>query len=128
MKIKNNYMKLSNGKHEIETEMQWIVEVKIYSEIQNPTWVMKKQSVNKVMKLINRLPLHKNGFPEEVIKNHAMQTLTNSEDFTVHCFNQILVIYKENLIEIREDLDCAVENEIVKSAPDKIYKEVRHYI
>lgn len=118
----------NNEKHEIKRETRWIVEVKIYSEMQNPTWIIKKQLVNKILKLINGLPLYENGFPEVVVKNRVRQTLTNSEYFSVHCFEGFLVIHKGNLIVIREDIECTVENVILKSAPDQLYKNIYHYI
>jgi hypothetical protein len=105
-----------------------VAEVKIYSEIQNPSWAMKKSMANRLLRLSKRLPCYYRGIPDISERGYKGCVLTNSEGFTIHCCNGLLVIYEKNVIEFKEDKNCFIENEILRSAPEEIYKEISYFL
>lgn len=124
MEIKENEC----TKHYSRNTYVRVAEVTIYSEIQNPSWAMKKSMANRLLRLTKRLPCYYQGIPDISEKDYKGCVLTISKGYTIHCCNGFLVIYEKNVIQFKEDTNCVIENEILRSAPDEVYKQIYYFI
>lgn len=115
-------------KKNADLNSQWIVEVNIYEGLQNPFWVLKTGTINKLIKMLKKLPLYKNGIPDLIKKSYKGCVLFNMNNQRIVCGEGYVMIYDNNMIEIKEDCDYTVENEILRAAPENIYKEVCHFL
>jgi len=113
---------------ESKNKAGWFAGIMIYSELQNPYWTVNERLAKRLLKVTKKLPFYNKGVPGFISKLYKGCTLTDSEDFTLQCFDGILIICDRNMIEFREDIDYVIEREILKSVPDEIYKKVYHYI
>jgi hypothetical protein len=107
---------------------RWIAEINIYSELQNPLWLVNEQTAKKIIKKCRRLPYYISGIPRfrDTLNNGCK--LAGTGYLVIHSYGSIVVIYDKNIIEIKEDTDFTVENEILKSAPEVVYKKIYFYI
>ena len=111
-----------------ENKKRWIAEINIYSKLQNPFWIVNEQNVKRIIKICRELPYHTTGIPQLNETQTNGCKLSGPNDSVIHSFGRIILIYKKNIIAIKEDIDFTVENEILKSAPERVYKKIYFYI
>jgi hypothetical protein len=100
----------------------------IYSGLKNPTWTIKDYKGSKLIKLSKRSPEYIGGIPALVTKGYKGCILSDSKGVRISCSNGFLIIYDKSVIEFREDVNCTIENEILRSAPGEVYKQIYHFI
>ncbi len=96
--------------------------------MQNPFWPIKTSEANKLIILLKKLPIYEEGIPETINEKYKGCVLDNLNGSRITCHKGFVISYVNNLIEIKQDSDYTIENEILRLAPDNIYKEVRHFI
>lgn len=128
MKENNNNSALEADVSNDVLNTQWTAEVSINNEIQNPEWVIKESEAKKLLKLLKKLPLYQERIPNLLVENNKWCALRNTGRHKIVCYKGFVVSYDSGLIIIKSDKDCMLENEILKSMPENIYKEIFHFI
>jgi len=128
MKNNSNQRILNYNDNIDENDEQWIAVINLYHELVNPAWIMNKGKVQKLIKMVRNLPANKGGIPDLDAEKNKGCTVKSSKGPRIICFKGSVIFYENNLIEIKQDTDFKIENEIMRSAPANIYKEVCHFI
>ncbi len=103
-------------------------ETNIYRKMENPSWKIKKNFVRRLIKISCSLPPCSAGIPEIESDNPTGCILSDSGGIILSASRGMVVLYFNRIIEVKQDCNYCIENEILKSAPCKIYREIYHYI
>lgn len=103
-------------------------QTRVYMKMSNPSWNIDRKLVNKLIKMALALPHYDGLFPFFDEGNPSGSILSDSKGPKLWANEDYVVLYTGKIIEVRHDSDRIIENEILRSAPEEIYKEICHYI
>jgi hypothetical protein len=103
-------------------------QTRVYRKMTNPSWEIDRKLLNKLYKLSLALPAYNRLFSEFDGDKPAGTIITDSHGLLLRANMDYVVLYFGKVIEVRYDGNRIIENEILRSAPDEIYKEICHYI
>ena len=103
-------------------------QTRVYLKMANPSWEIDSKLVNRLYKLSLGLPPYNGLFPGFDGNKPAGTIISDSNGLLLHANMDCVVLYFGKVIEVRYDAERTIENEILRSAPDEIYKEICHYI
>jgi len=103
-------------------------QTRVYMKMANPSWEIDRKLVNRLYKLSLGLPAYNRLFPEFDKDKPDGTIITDSNGLLLRANEDFVVLYFGKIIEVRYDGNRMIENEILRSAPDEIYKEICHYI
>jgi hypothetical protein len=111
-----------------ERFQQHSVEFKLYEELENPTWEVRKSLIKKLFKIWKRLDTYEGGIP--VIPDRPYKgCIIRKENYDFwFCFDGCVIMRNGNIFEMRKDEDSEFENEVLRSTPSDIYKFISCYI
>lgn len=127
MKENNNNSVLKTAESTEISNAQWTAMIRINNEIQNPEWAIKNSEANKFQKLMKMLPFYQGIIPNIALENNRCE-IRNTQGIKIVCYNGFVVSYNSGLIVIKSDSDYTLENEILKSMPENVYKEVFRFL
>ncbi len=110
------------------SEIVWSAEANIYNELSNPRWAITPRFAGRLIVLAGMLPEYNKGIPCIISKKNKGCIIANSDGRVLTSMNGIVILIAGKEIEIKEDADYIIENEILRSAPWNVYKEIYHYL
>jgi len=112
-------------KKKLNNNKQWIVWLKICPELNYLSWFIPEKVGNEILKKTNGLLLFKKGIPS---LSKECCFIKSQSDTIIICYSRIIILEKDYIFEIKEDLNGIIENEIFKTLPEETYKEVYHLL
>lgn len=121
-------MKNSLNYSNFEPFQQYFVEFKLFEELENPTWMIKKSLINKLQKIWKRLNTYEGGIPLIPEKPYKGCIIWKEDSDFWFCFDGCVIMRNGNIFEMKKDEDSEFENEVLRSTPSEIYKSISCYI
>ena len=109
-----------------DAKIEWQVEIKIYEGLQNPNWDINQKIASKLIKIFNSLPAYKKGIPNAEGNGQLGCFIYNDTgSFLFACADYVIGLRK-NIIEAKMDGLDIIKNEILKTCPADIYRNVSY--
>jgi hypothetical protein len=119
---------LQDARSASRTIDRWSAEVKIYREMKNPKWNITQRAGKKLLKLASVLPAYDKGIPGLTSGSKFKCILFLGDDVSLTAADGFVIVHRGNIIELKTDADRRIENAILRSAPIKLFMEMRHYL
>jgi len=107
-----------------KTNFIWQVEMKIHEDLQGINWEINNKIANGIVKIFNKLPTYKKGFPN--LNKTGLFTCSihhETNDF-ICTLNDLVIGYKCNVFEVKMDGLDIIKNEIIKTCPEHIKRKI----
>jgi len=94
----------------------------------NVCWNLQKSIYNKILRLFETLESSESDSVEQSSSEYLGCNVSNSSGESIVCFQSKVLKISGNLIEYKFDKSKSIENEILKTIPNKLSKKVLPFI
>lgn len=88
------------------------------------SWNLQKSVYNKILRLFDKLESSENDAKDQLSSEYMGCNVSNSTGESIVCFQSKVLKISDNIIEYKFDKSKLIENEILKTIPNRLSKSV----